>query len=148
MQYPAFRAAGWPIGSGSVESANKLVVEDRLKGSGMHWARENVNPLLALRNAVCNDRWDEVWSQIEGEQRTQVQAERQQRRCARTPGHYLPPAPALRPRVAQADRPQADVPHPVLVPPEVLSPHRPATDHPWRRAWSKRQQAEQVPATT
>jgi hypothetical protein len=46
MQYPSFAAAGWPIGSGSVEIANKLVVEARLKGAGMHWARSNVNPLL------------------------------------------------------------------------------------------------------
>ncbi|HEU5383866.1 MAG TPA: hypothetical protein VFV38_51375 [Ktedonobacteraceae bacterium] len=36
MQYPRYQADGWPIGSGSVESANKLVVEARLKGSGMH----------------------------------------------------------------------------------------------------------------
>ncbi len=35
MQYPSYQAAGWPIGSGSVESANKLVVEARLKGAGM-----------------------------------------------------------------------------------------------------------------
>src|SRR5437763_2223785 len=35
MQYPTYRAAGWPIGSGSVESANKVVVEARLKGAGM-----------------------------------------------------------------------------------------------------------------
>ena len=35
MQYPTFTTAGWPIGSGSVESANKLVVEARLKGAGM-----------------------------------------------------------------------------------------------------------------
>jgi hypothetical protein len=61
MQYARFRAAGWPIGSGSGESANKLVVEARLKGAGMHWAVQNVNPMLALRNAVCNDRWVEVW---------------------------------------------------------------------------------------
>ena len=38
VQYPAFAAQGWPIGSGMVDSANKLVVEARLKGSGMHWA--------------------------------------------------------------------------------------------------------------
>ena len=30
MQYPTFRQNGWPIGSGMVESANKLVVEARL----------------------------------------------------------------------------------------------------------------------
>ena len=62
MQYPAFAAAGWPIGSGRVESANKLVVEARLKGSGMHWARPNVNPLLVWRNAACKDRWEETWT--------------------------------------------------------------------------------------
>jgi hypothetical protein len=62
MQYSRFREAGWPIGSGMVESANKLVVEARLKGAGMHWKRENVNAMLVLRNAVCNDRWDEAWS--------------------------------------------------------------------------------------
>ncbi|GHO50397.1 hypothetical protein [Ktedonospora formicarum] len=61
MQYPAFRAQGWPIGSGMVESANKLVVHARLKGSGMHWLRSHVNPLLTLRMAVCNDRWQEMW---------------------------------------------------------------------------------------
>ncbi|HEY6411332.1 MAG TPA: hypothetical protein VIY29_28055, partial [Ktedonobacteraceae bacterium] len=48
MQYPAFRRDGWPIGSGMVESANKNVVEARLKGTGMHWERKNVNPMLTL----------------------------------------------------------------------------------------------------
>jgi hypothetical protein len=46
MRYGEFVAAGWPIGSGMVESANKLVVEDRLKGAGMHWADSNLNLLL------------------------------------------------------------------------------------------------------
>ncbi|MGQ0602237.1 MAG: ISKra4 family transposase, partial [Anaerolineales bacterium] len=64
MQYPTFQTAGWPIGSGCVESANKLVVEARLKGSGMHWQRASVNPMLALRNLVCNDRWPEAWPSI------------------------------------------------------------------------------------
>ena len=61
MQYPAFRQQGWPIGSGMVESANKNVVEARLKGAGMHWERKHVNSMLALRMAVCNDRWQEMW---------------------------------------------------------------------------------------
>src|SRR5947209_17623994 len=33
MQYASYQQAGWPIGSGIVESANKLVVEARLKGA-------------------------------------------------------------------------------------------------------------------
>lgn len=64
MQYPHFQEQGWPIGSGCVESANKLVVEARLKGAGMHWQRENVDPMLSLRNLVCSDRWSEDWPLI------------------------------------------------------------------------------------
>lgn len=64
MQYPQFQAQGWPIGSGIVESANKLVVEARLKGSGMHWADAHVNPMLAIRNVICSDRWNEDWPKI------------------------------------------------------------------------------------
>ena len=61
MQYAHFGAAGWPMGSGSGARANKLVGAARLKGAGMHGAEQKVNVLLALRNAVCNDRWGEVW---------------------------------------------------------------------------------------
>jgi hypothetical protein len=63
LQYPSFQAAWWPPGSGTVESVNKLVVESRLKGAGMRWARPNVTTLLVLRNAVCNDRWHEAQAQ-------------------------------------------------------------------------------------
>ena len=58
---PTFRQNGWPIGSGMVESANKLVIEARLKGAGMHWDRTNVNPMLTLHNGVCNERGPETW---------------------------------------------------------------------------------------
>ena len=64
IRYADFQAMGYPIGSGAVESANKLVVEARLKGSGMHWARAHVNPMVALRTIVCSDRWEEAWPQI------------------------------------------------------------------------------------
>ena len=36
MQSPRYQAEGWPIGSGMVESANKLVMQARLKGAGRH----------------------------------------------------------------------------------------------------------------
>ncbi len=130
MQYPQFVADGWPIGSGMVESANKLVVEDRLKGAGMHWAEASVNPLLALRNAVCNDRWDECWTVIEREQRGQLAARRQARcrtraaaRVVETPAAPVAQIAPVRPLV----RPLA---------PEVKSAH------PWTRAWSIRRQRE------
>jgi hypothetical protein len=80
LQYPTFRAAGYPIGSGIVESANKVVVEDRLKGSGMHWAPTSVDPMLALRTVVCADRWEEAWPQISARLRAADRERRQQRR--------------------------------------------------------------------
>jgi len=65
IQYPNFQAQGWPIGSGIVESANKLVVEARLKGPGMHWHERHVNPMLALRTLICSKRWKQEWLRIE-----------------------------------------------------------------------------------
>jgi hypothetical protein len=134
MQYPAFQAAGWPIGSGCVESANKLVVEARLKGSGMHWQRASVNPMLAVRNLVCNDRWREAWPTIAQRRRqhtlkcqTARRRERQQRlAAAQVSPPPLQPLPA--PRVLSTPAtPSASVT------PAALRPHRPAPNHPWRR---------------
>src|SRR2546422_1824380 len=62
LQYPTYQQAGWPIGSGSVESANKVVVKARLKGAGIRWDRQNVNPMLVLRKAVCNRQWNQTWA--------------------------------------------------------------------------------------
>src|SRR3989442_5186204 len=83
MQYPTYQQAGWPIGSGNVESANKLVVEARLKGAGMRWDRQNVNPMLVLRNAVCNRQWKQTWQTSVAQRQTlrtnRRQAKSQQR---------------------------------------------------------------------
>ncbi len=48
-----------------MESGNKLVVEARLKGSGMHWHERHANPMLALRTMICYKRWKQEWSRIE-----------------------------------------------------------------------------------
>lgn len=98
MQYPTYQEAGWPIGSGMVESANKLVVEARLKGAGMHWGRQHVNPLLILRNAVCNQRWQEVWQTSEAQRqrmRSQQRAERTARRLTKASWRVLIPLARL-----------------------------------------------------
>lgn len=80
MQYPLYQQLGWPLGSGSVESSHKSVVQARLKGAGMRWERSHVNPMLALRTEVCHDRWDEAWvrtSERRGQQLMQKRISRQ-----------------------------------------------------------------------
>lgn len=92
VDYPRFRALGYPIGSGMVESANKLMVEARLKGSGMHWAPGHVDPMLALRTIECADGWDAAWPRIADRLRRQARDRRTAQRHARRP---QPPAPPV-----------------------------------------------------
>jgi hypothetical protein len=94
MRYPTFQEQGWPIGSGAVESANKIVVEARLKGSGMHWAEEHVNPMLCLRNIICSDRWAEDWPKIETRLRSQARKRREALHQKRQPAQQESPRPA------------------------------------------------------
>ena len=134
MAYPTYRQQGWPIGSGSVESANKHVMQARLKGSGMRWERAHVNPLLALRTAVCNERWDESWQTVRkavGRQRMQRRQQRASTRLVQLVARllvlgvrFLPevPAPSLSPRLPPS-------------PPATLPGScRPSAHHPWKRA--------------
>ena len=72
LRYATFQKHGYPIGSGIVESGGKLVAEARLKGSGMHWAPANVNPLLALRGRLCSGQWQPTWLGIWRAWRAQV----------------------------------------------------------------------------
>lgn len=117
IAYADFRAAGYPIGSGAVEGANKLVVEARLKGSGMHWARHNVNPIVALRAVACSGRWEALWPHIARHLVDRARAQRRQRQHARRPAHRpTPPDP----------RPQP------VRPPRTVN-DRPTDHHPWKR---------------
>ncbi len=49
MNYPRYLANGWQNGSGSVESACKIVVGNRLKCSGMHWGENGSDAVCYLR---------------------------------------------------------------------------------------------------
>lgn len=57
MRYREFRLAGCPIGSGTVESACKVVVQQRMKQAGMRWSRKGAAAMLALRCALLSERW-------------------------------------------------------------------------------------------
>jgi hypothetical protein len=139
MQYPAFRKLGWPSGSGMVESANKLVVEVRLKGAGMHWERHTVNPMLALRNGACNGRWQETW-QVAGSQARKQGALRRTKRAERRREARLTlrnPALLTSPPPPQLMEPLTTPPglSPLSVPAATLpGSSRPSAHHPWKRS--------------
>ena len=122
IQYPRFQADGWPIGSGIVESGNKLVVEARLKGSGMHWADQHVNPMLALRNIICSGRWKEDWPKIETRLRQQAYRRRSALHQSRRD-----PVPLTKTRI-----PSKDLHIPLLSPQETPKRKDPK-DNPWRK---------------
>lgn len=60
MDYAAYRQAGYPIGSGTIESACKTVVQARMKQAGMRWSRQGAQAMLALRCHLLSDRWGEL----------------------------------------------------------------------------------------
>jgi hypothetical protein len=59
LSYVQFRKLGIPLGSGSIESSIRRVVNNRMKSNGMFWLAENAETMLQLRCQVMSDRWDE-----------------------------------------------------------------------------------------
>jgi hypothetical protein len=57
MRYAEFRQLGLPIGSGTVESACKVVVQARMTQAGMRWSRTGAQAMLALRCVLLSDYW-------------------------------------------------------------------------------------------
>jgi hypothetical protein len=64
MNYPEYLQHGWQIGSGSVESACKNVINHRLNMGGMRWGEAGGDALAHLRALFCSDadQWDAFWS--------------------------------------------------------------------------------------
>lgn len=61
MDYPAFRAQAYPIGSGTTESGVKQY-KHRLCGAGMRWSRPGVERMVVLRSAVMDGSFDQRWA--------------------------------------------------------------------------------------
>jgi hypothetical protein len=57
MAYARYRAAGWDIGSGMVESACKHLIGAREKGPGMRWSEVGAQTVAAVRVLLFNDHW-------------------------------------------------------------------------------------------
>lgn len=125
IRYAQFQKRGYPIGSGIVESANKLVVEQRLKGAGMHWASEHLNPLLALRGRLCSGQWAATWSGIAQAWRAQVAERRETGRSIRRAQRAI----EVRARAASAPKPAP----PKRQRTKTIIDGRPTEAHPWKQ---------------
>lgn len=62
LDYGRFRDQGLEIGSGTVESACRHVVQSRLKRAGTRWQVPNAQAVLSLRVCRLNGEWDKFWS--------------------------------------------------------------------------------------
>jgi hypothetical protein len=66
MDYAARVAAHEPIGSGVTEAACKVIVKQRLCGSGMRWKEGGAAAVLSLRClSYTRERWGQFWSKID-----------------------------------------------------------------------------------
>ena len=66
MDYAARVAAGEPIGTGVTEAACKVIVKQRLCGSGMKWKEAGAAAVLSLRClSYTPERWSQFWAKID-----------------------------------------------------------------------------------
>ena len=66
MRYHALKAEGVAIGSGVVEAANKTLVTQRMKRSGMRWRIAGGQAVLTFRALIKSARFDRAWKAIIG----------------------------------------------------------------------------------
>ncbi len=65
MDYQSYRQRGLLIGSGAIESANRTVVQKRLKRAGQRWSLTGAQQVLNLRVCWMSNRWYLVRNRIE-----------------------------------------------------------------------------------
>lgn len=64
IDYASYINNGYFIGSGAIESGNKIVLQDRLKRSGQRWNPETAQNILALKAKFESGLWDEDVRQL------------------------------------------------------------------------------------
>lgn len=57
INYPEYVEKGYFIGSGAIESGNKIVLQDRLKRAGMRWNVETAQAMLTLKAKAESSLW-------------------------------------------------------------------------------------------
>jgi hypothetical protein len=57
IDYAAYQEKGYFIGSGAIESGNKLILQDRLKRAGMRWNTATAQAMLTLKTKAESNIW-------------------------------------------------------------------------------------------
>ena len=57
IDYAAYQKKGYFIGSGAIESGNKLILQDRLKRAGMRWNVPTAQAMLTLKTKAESGLW-------------------------------------------------------------------------------------------
>ena len=60
MQYKTYLEKGLTIGSGAIESAQKSVIQQRLKLSGQRWSIKGAQYIANLRCAYKSNNWKSI----------------------------------------------------------------------------------------
>ena len=60
MRYKEYRNKSLDIGSGAIESAHRIVIQTRMKQSGMHWKKSNVQSIASLRSKYLSGQWTSI----------------------------------------------------------------------------------------
>ncbi|MDQ6747766.1 MAG: ISKra4 family transposase, partial [Candidatus Dormibacteraeota bacterium] len=100
MDYPAFVARQFPVGSGAIESMCKMLIEEREKGSGMRWSARGAQAVATLRALHRSGQWAAFWQRHP--QRQHLTLSPRARPARRAP---TPPAPNVRPPAPAAPAP-------------------------------------------
>lgn len=72
FNYRAFKKAGYHIGSGAIESANKFIGHVRIKRSGAWWYPSLANNILKLRCAIYNGTFERIMHQYKNRNQQQI----------------------------------------------------------------------------
>jgi Uncharacterised protein family (UPF0236) len=134
MDYPSYRARGLQIGSGTIESTCKHLVSARLKQAGMIWSERGAEAVVAVRAWLKSERWAEAMAL------RPIPRRRAKQQALPLPTEAVP---------MSEDDDKLALPVAPALPAEVCERVRAelaaeAARHPWRCAWSRRQQCRQA----
>lgn len=60
MDYPKYKEKGYFVGSGAIESANRYILQNRMKLPGMRWNIQTAQNMLSLKTKEESGKWNSV----------------------------------------------------------------------------------------